>query len=299
MTARHLQIFVEIYRTGSITKAAQNLFLTQPAVTRALHETEAHYGVQLFERMNRRLRVTESGRRFYAQAVHILEAMDLLEKQMHNWDTQGVLRVGATITLGNFLMPEAAARFRSSRPQVRVQVTVSNSRSLQQALLDNRLDFALIEGTVEDTNLHAEVFGGDRMVPVLPPDHPLLKKEHVVLEDLAGCDLLLREPGSAGRTYLDSLFAVRGIVPHPLWESVSTQAIVQAVHRGLGVSLLPEQLVRAWIDAGFVATCALENAPLDRRHSIVWHKNKNLTPSALELIRLCRAAVHENNEGEK
>ena len=64
-------------------------------------------------------------------------------------------------------------------------------------------------------------------------------------------------------------------------------------------SLLPEQLVRAWIDAGFVATCALENAPLDRRHSIVWHKNKNLTPSALELIRLCRAAVHENNEGEK
>ena len=68
MTARHLQIFVEIYRTGSITKAAQNLFLTQPAVTRALHETEAHYGVQLFERMNRRLRVTESGRRFSLRA---------------------------------------------------------------------------------------------------------------------------------------------------------------------------------------------------------------------------------------
>lgn len=288
MTARHLRIFVEIYQTGSVTKAAQNLFLTQPTVTRALRETEAYYGVQLFERMNRRLKVTESGRQFYAQAVHILEALDLLEKQMRSWDTQGVLRVGATMTLGNFLMPELAAQFRCSRPQVRVQVMVSNSKNLQEALADNRLDLALIEGTVEDGNLHTEEFGGDRMVPVLPPGHPFSKREHVTLADLAGCDLLLRESGSAGRTYLDSLFAVYGMTLHPLWESASTQALLQAVHRGLGISLLPEQLVRSHIESGFVATCQLENVSLERRHVIVWHKNKHLTPSALAFIQLCR-----------
>ena len=231
VTVRHMRIFLEVYRQQNITHAAQILHMTQPAVTRAIQELERYYGARLFERMNRRLAVTESGRLLYGQALHIVESFDQLERGLRDWDQQGVLRVGSSVTLGTFLMPALAAAFQGRRPGVRLRVQIANGGALER---------------------------------------------------------LLREPGSAGRAFLDHVLAAHGLTAEPAWESISTQAILQAVSAGLGVSFLPEKLVRAPAERGLVATRSLSDEAFSRSHYMVWHKNKHLTASALDLMDLCR-----------
>ena len=167
MTVRHMRIFLAVYRCGGITSAAQQLHMTQPAVTRAIQELESYYGVKLFERMGRRLPVTEVGKRFYSQAVHIVDLFDNMETSLRNWDALGVLRVGATIMLGNMLLPDLILRFKKDHPGIRVQVMIENGESLCRALLDNELDLALIEGGVEEADLTEEVFARDELVLTL------------------------------------------------------------------------------------------------------------------------------------
>ena len=179
--------------------------------------------------------------------------------------------------------------FQKQIPQIQVQVTVSNRRTLQKMLLNNQLDIALIEGGVDDSHLHGEAFGGDRLVLITPPYHPLLKKKDVTLLDLLAYPLLLREKNSSVRIFVEQLFAVEGLPPlNPHWESASTQAIVQAVSYGMGISLLPEPLVKRDILLGTVCTCSVVGADLCRQNYVVWDKHKFLTKATQEFIALCK-----------
>ena len=289
MTLRHMKVFLTVYKTQNMTLAAEQLHLTQPAVTRVIKEIENYYGVCLFERLNRRLYVTESGRRLYAQALHLIDTFESMEKEMRNLDTFGLLRIGSTIALGSYLLPELIFIFQKQIPQIQVQVTVSNRRTLQKMLLNNQLDIALIEGGVDDSHLHGEAFGGDRLVLITPPYHPLLKKKDVTLLDLLAYPLLLREKNSSVRMFVEQLFAVEGLPPlNPHWESASTQAIVQAVSYGMGISLLPEPLVKRDNLLGTVCTCPVVGADLCRQNYVVWDKHKFLTKATQEFIALCK-----------
>ncbi|MEG0741740.1 MAG: LysR family transcriptional regulator [Clostridia bacterium] len=289
MTIRHMKIFAAVYRQLNITRAAEQLHMTQPAVTRAIQEIESYYGVCLFERINRRLSATENGKHFYARAIHIADAFDAMETELRNWDTFGVLRVGASVTLGNFLLPGLVCAFGKEHPQMTVRVSVANGASLQRALMDNQLDLALIEGGVAEPELHAEPFAEDRLVLLLPPGHELLSRERIELAQLAAYPLLLREQGSAGRSLVDHAFAARGITLRPLWESISTQAILQAVACGLGLSFLPERLALQDIQSGKVCTREIADEPLRRKNDLVWHRDKFLTASARRFVEMCKA----------
>lgn len=287
MTLRHMKIYLAVYQTENVTRAARELNMTQPAVTRAIQEIEHYYGIRLFERINRRLSVTELGKEFYAYALHIVDSFDQMERELRNWDEFGLLRVGTSVSIGNFLLPRVLAAFRRSHPNLRVKAQVSNGQSLQNALLENRLDFAVIEGNVSNELLNTSVIGEDRLVPVLPPEDPH-RGQAVPLKELMGQPLLLREIGSVGRSFLDHVFALHGITAAPVLESISTQALLQAVHTGLGVSFLPEQLVRERIAGGFVSTCTVTDETFCRSNHLVWHRNKHLTPSAKQLMELFR-----------
>lgn len=287
MKIRLMKIFIQVYQTQNITRAAELLHMTQPAVTRAIQEIEHYYGVCLFERINRGLYATESARQLYAHAVHIVESVDIMEKGLRNWDEFGILRVGASITLGSFLMPKLVAEFSKVHPNLKLKVRISNGRSLHELLCDNQLDIAFIEGGVVEQQLCFETFAGDRLVLIMPPDHPLKDADVIRLIDLKDCNFLLREPGSAGRTFLDHVFAVHGMTVEPTWESFSTQAIIKAVNAGIGISFLPDKLVRGAIDSGQVATHEIADEPFIRNNYIVWHQNKHLTPSMKAIIEMC------------
>lgn len=283
MTLRHLKIYTIVYQEENITKAAELLHMTQPAVTRAIQELEQHYGTRLFDRINRRLSVTEAGKSFYAYALHIVDSFDQLEKGMTNWDEVGTIRVGTSITIGNFILPKVLLHFKETHPNINIKAVVSNAANLEQALLHNELDFAVIEGNCNQNELHSELLAYDKLIPVLPPTSEFSNCT-IDLETLTKAPLLLRETGSAGRSFLNHIFAIHGIMAEPILESVSTQAILQAVHLGLGISFLPEQLVKTPLQTGFVNTCKVTNETFKRENHLVWHKQKFLTDSTKELI---------------
>ena len=184
MTIRHMRIFIAVFQEMNITKAAEVLHMTQPAVSRAIQELESYYGIHLFERIHHRLFRTESSYAFYARALHLIDSFDSLEKTMKNWDELGVLRIGGTITMGNFVLPGLVSEFQKIHPNLQVRVTISNSQNLQQALLDNRLDLALIEGGISSEELTSELLTEDHLVLIFPSGHPLCLRDSIVLADL-------------------------------------------------------------------------------------------------------------------
>lgn len=290
MTLRHMKIYLAVYRSENVTKAAKSLFMTQPAVTRAVQEIEGYYGIKLFDRINRRLRVTEAGKAFYDYALHIVDSFEQMERELRNWDELGILRMGTSVTVGNFMLPKVMSAFKQKHAGIKVKATVSNGQTLQDALLDNLLDFAVIEGGVIDELLQYECIANDRLVPVLPPDSKY-KDSLVELAELSNEPLVLREHGSAGRAFVDHVFAVHGFYIEPMIESISTEAIIQAVHIGLGISFLPEQLTMEGIKSGYVSTCKLIDETFSRKTLLVWHKHKFLTESAKEAMDLFRNAA--------
>lgn len=287
MTIRHLMIFLAVYRSGSITRAAEQLFMTQPAVSRAIQELEKYYGVPLFERIHQRLSVTEAGKRFYHYALHIVDSFEQMEMEFRNWDELGILRVGATLTVGSMLLPKVLKEFQKIHPGITVRATVNDGSSLEAALENNELDLALVEGEILEDNLIAEAFSADRLVLLLPTDSELLEKETLRLEDLAEYPHILRDQNSISRRMVDHAYESRHIAVTPFIESSSTHVIVQAVHEGLGVAFLADRLVRHSVESGFIASRTVEDESFVRNNYIVRHKNKFLTASAKDFINLC------------
>ena len=293
MTIRHMKIFIEVYQTGNITKAAEKLYMTQPVVSRTIQELERYYGIQLFERINQRISVTEAGKQFYAYALHIIDSFDQMEKSLRNWDELGIIRVGASVTLGSMLLPKVLKSYQTAHPCITVKATVTNGTKLQSMLENNELDFALIEGGVVSENLVTEELGEDRLILLLPPNSDLLSHKELFLSDLMAYPFLLRENESVSRILINHIFALHNLPITPLMESISTHAIVQGVHEGLGISFLPERLVKHSVESGFIATKAVADESFQRKNYIVWHKNKLLPESAKDFIALCHDEVEK------
>ena len=280
MTIRHLEIFVQVYREKSITRAAEKLYMTQPAVSVAIRELEKQYDVALFERLGRRLYVTGAGEALYARAVQMLEEFRGLEQGL---ERKTALRVGSSVTLGNFILPRVAAAWQVRHPESPLQVTVANGGRLQQMLRDNLLDVAVIEGAVNGAELETRPFRQDRLVLVLPQGHPLTVPEHITLAQVLEYPLLVREEGSAGRHCLEQVLARRGLQAERRWESIDTQALLQAVAQGLGVAFLPRELAEG-VPGVVIRTLADED--FCRENVLVWHRHKRLSAELLELMEL-------------
>lgn len=292
MTIRNMKIFVAVYQTGNITKAAKQLYMTQPVVTRAIQELEHYYGVKLFERINQRLSVTEAGNQFYSFAVHIIDSFDQMEKSLRNWDKIGIIRVGASANLGSMLLPKVLKEYQALHTDIKVKATVTSGIKLQSMLENNELDLALIEEGITNENLIADELGEDRLMLLIPPDSELLTKKELYLSDLLSYPFILRENESVNRILVNNIFAAHNFTINPVIESISAHAIIQSVHEGLGISFLPsDHFVQHSIEAGFVRTRLIKDENFLRKNYIVWHKNKFLSKSAKDFIALCHTKV--------
>lgn len=291
MTLRHMRIFVTVYQCNSITKAAKALHLAQPSVSLAVGELERYYGVKLFDRIAKRLYVTEQGKKFYNYAIHIVSLFDEMEKGIRDWDRVGAIRIGASITIGNYILPNRMEVFKQMYPDIQVSVMIKNSTDLEEEVRNNQIDFALVEGMPAPDQMMAVPFMKDKLCFICQTSHPLAAKESITLSEAAAQEFLLRESGSAGRELFEGILAVHDLSVVPIWESISTQAIVKAVSRGLGVSVLPYLLVKSEVEEGQVKEIPIEGVDLTRDFSIIYHKNKYLTPSAKAFMELLGVVV--------
>lgn len=290
MTLRHMLIFRAVCAAGcNSTKAAEALHMTQPAVSLAVKELESYYGVRLFDRIGKRLQLTEAGRSFLRYAIHISDLFEDMERGLRDWDAKGLLRVGASITIGSQLMPNYVRAFAALYPETEVRVLVEQSDRLEKKLLANELDFALIEGVAHDPAIVSEAYMEDELCVVCPAGGPWEENQTMSLDDFARQRLLLREPGSGTREVFDRAMEQAGYAVVPVWEAMSTTALVNAVINGLGLAVLPRRMVLSAQDRGLVATVRVEGLDLRRSFFIIHHRDKYLTASALSFMALCRA----------
>ena len=252
-----------------------------------MRELEEYYGICLFERLGRRIVPTELGKEFYGYALHIVSLFDEMEQKIRNWDALGVIRIGASITIGTHILPPLLKQYQALYPELRTEVTIGKSAVIEQHILENKIDIGLIENQSEHPDINVLPFMEDYMQAIVAPDHPLAKCSQVTLEQLAQYPFLMREKGSAGREILDACFALEQITVHPLWESASTQAIVRGVAEGLGVAVLPCLLVRKNIEEHTVKMIPFPQ-PLTRKLNLIWHRSKYLTANMNAFIELCR-----------
>lgn len=287
MTLRHMRIFVSVFQKNSITKAAQELHLTQPSVSLAVRELEDYYGIRLFDRIGRHIAPTECGKEFYRYAVHIVSLFNEMEKKMRNWDTFGTLRIGASITIGTHILPVLIHRYQDQFPDLMIEAKVSKSASVEDEIIHNGIDLGLIETQPSHPDLRAVPFMTDSMCAITAPDHPLASVKSISLAELSRFPFLMREKSSAGCKLLDAAFSLQQMTVSPRWESTSTQALVKAVAEGLGVSVLPYLIVKKDIEEGTVRQIPL-NQPIRRNLNVIYHKSKFLPDNMKSFIELCK-----------
>lgn len=289
MTIRHIRIFLGVCDHGcNTTRAAQALHMTQPAVSLAIRELEAYYGVRLFDRIGRRLALTEAGQRFQEYSRRIAALFDDMERELRNPDGLGLLRVGASITIGTQFLPHYIKAFSQSYPKVDVRAEVISSDRLEDRLLNNALDFALMEGVPRSPAIRSEPYMEDRLAVICPKEGPFRQGQVLSVEQFQAQRLLLRERGSGTREEFERVMAAANLTVEPVWEAMSTTALVSAVSCGLGIAVLPYRMVLEPLKRGLVSEIRVEGLEFRRSFRIAFHKDKYLTPLARAFLDLCR-----------
>ena len=262
--------------------------MTQPAVSLAIKELEQYYGVHLFDRIGRRLQITDAGKHFLQYAIHISDLFSDMETGLRDWDSKGVLRIGASITIGSQFLPRYVKAFTEICPGLDVRVTVDQSERLEQKIMANELDCALIEGIAHDPNIVSEAYMEDHLSVICSRDKGWKQGQVVSIEDFQRQRFLLREIGSGTREVFDRVVEQAGIHITPVWEAMSTTALVNAVINGLGIAVLPHRMILPALRQGLVCTVKVEGLSFSRNFHIIYHKDKFLTASAKRFINLCR-----------
>lgn len=288
MTLRHLKIFVAVCTYGSITKAAAALHIAQPSVSLAITELEEYYHIHLFDRISRKLYITQDGEQFLKYADHITSMFDEMELHIHEWKDEEQLHIGSSITIANSMLCECLSHYQKLYPKRSVQVTIENSSILEQMVLNNDVDIALMEGVPIHSQLQKEPFFKDELVVLCANENPLVKEKHILLKDILLQPFLLREKGSGTRDILDSIMQVHNISIHPIWESASTQALVKGIKHNFGISILPYQMVKEELTQGIISRLHIQDVSFERNYYIISHINKYTNASMKDFIKSCK-----------
>lgn len=298
MTLRHMIIFRTVCEADyNSTRAADILHITQPAVSLAIKELEEYYGVRLFDRIGRRLKITEAGQLFLQYAIHISDLFKDMETGLRDWDSKGILRVGASITIGSQFMPGYVKAFSEICPGIDVRVFVEQSDTLEDKILTNELDLALIERIPHDRKLVSEAYMEDQLCVLCSAEKGWKQDQIITLEEFKKQRFLLRENGSGTRDVVDRVTAQAGIHIVPAWEAMSTSTLINAVIDGLGIAVLPQRMIQPALKRGLIKTVKIEGLDFRRNFYIIQHKDKFLMPSARKFISLCKDAKDNNPSG--
>jgi DNA-binding transcriptional LysR family regulator len=262
MADRRLQVFHTVARMMSFTKAAEMLQMTQPAVTFQVRQLEEQYNVRLFDRSHNRIDLTQAGKKAFDYAERIFDLYSEMENAIREVTGQvcGLLRVGASTNVAEFILPGLLARFQADFPAVQIQVTSNNSQAIISLVENSFVDIGLVEGKVDDKKLNATAFSQEEMVLVVPAKHEFAISHQAPIEKLAAQPWILREDGSSTREsilqYLQSVGLKQDDIKVAM-ELDSAQAIKASVEAGRGISILPRSMLTKELQLGSLAAISL------------------------------------------
>ncbi|MGQ0509044.1 MAG: LysR substrate-binding domain-containing protein [Betaproteobacteria bacterium] len=295
MADRRLQVFHAVARHLSFTKAAEALFMTQPAVTFQIRQLEEQFSTRLFERGHGQISLTDAGRVVLDYAERILGLSGELDARMKDLTGHmaGPLLIGASMTLAEYLLPRVLGEFRTRYPEVVPRLMVANSEVVQTQVLEHSLDLGFIESGSPLPQLAAEVLAEDELLVVCAPQHPLAALKSVPPGLLAQHAYVSREPGSGTRVVSDRYLQAQGLAPdslHPVMELGSPEALKGVVATGLGYALMSRATVAKETRLGELVALPFEPR-LVRKLSAVYSKQKFQSRLTAEFVAFAKSRL--------
>ena len=281
-TLRQLQVFEKVASHLNYSRAAEELYLSQPAVSMQIKQLEAHIGLPLFEQMGKKIFLTEAGRELFHYSRNITQ--QLVEMQAVFSEMKGLGQGRLTLSVvntANYFTPQLLARFCRRYPGISVNLHVANRDAVLKQLADNSTDLAIMGQPPDGINVSAESFLDNPLVVIASPGHPLTKLKRVKFARLAEETFLSREQGSGTRSAMERIFAEHKIQPRIRMEMETNEAIKQAVQAGMGLGILSQHSIELELETKRLAMLNVEHFPLMRHWFVAHRSSKRLSGAAL------------------
>lgn len=287
-TLRQLEVFLAVAHTQNITRAAGSLAMSQSATSGALKDLEDQFGMQLFDRVGKRLQLNDFGRNVRTHAEALMTQARELEATLAQRAQASDLKVGATLTIGNYLAVGVMARYMAAHPNVHVALTVENTAAIARRVANFELDLGMIEGELTHPALDVVAWQHDELVAFCAPSHPYAKQRTLTDQDLLAATWIVRETGSGTRQTFDR--AMHGLLPalQLLPELQHTEAIKRAVEAGLGIGCLSRVTLEDAFKRGSLVPLNVPHRDFSRQFYFILHKQKYRSTGVDAWLALCR-----------
>lgn len=278
MEDHKLKVFCTVAETKSFSKASEIIHLTQPAVSLQIQALEELYETKLFDRSSSTVTLTPAGEILYRYAKEILGLYAVAEKNLGELTglVKGSISVGASSTIGNYLLPTVIAEFRKTHPKIKMRLFIGNTKRIVELLNTGNIDIGLVEGDVTRQKLVVGKLLEDELVVIIPEVHPWSKKREVSIYDIAKEPFILREEGSGTRQIIEKYLNKHGISAHDIKASMmlgSTEAIKAAVESGIGISIVSRWAARKEKKYGTLKVLSAKEEKMFRDFSLISNKN--------------------------
>lgn len=295
MNERKLRVFYEVATKLNMTEVANQLFISQPAISQTIRELENDFGVQFFDRIGKKLYLTHEGEVFLNYARRILNLYDDCFKTLKDTSElkSGKLRIGASTTIGIYILPEIIGKFYHEYRDIEVSIVIENTKIIADMILKNQLDFAFVEGPVFTEEITEEFFCNDELVFITPTNHPWAKLDEIDLKLIENSKIIMREQGSGTREVFEEALKDFDVNFQIEFELGNTEAIKKAVEADLGVSCISLRCVEKEGMDGSIAIKRIKGLKIMREFHLIYHKDKYISKLFNLFVDFCRKEVRE------
>jgi DNA-binding transcriptional LysR family regulator len=293
MEDHKLRVFCTVAETGSFSKASEIIHLTQPAVSLQIQALEELYETKIFDRTSSSVTLTPAGEVLYKYSKEILTLYAQAEKDIGEITglVKGSISVGASTTIGNYLLPPVIADFKTENPKIKIHLLVGNTKRVVDLLNSGNLDIGIVEGEIKKYKIISEKLLSDEMILIVPTAHPWGKKKDISMLDMIKEPFIFREEGSGSRQVIEKYLNKRGITTQKMNITTilgATEAIKEAVERGIGISIVSKWAVRKEAKGGGLAAVSFKEGKMLRDFCLIFNKNTVTSYAVEEFLNYLR-----------
>ncbi|MEW6609115.1 MAG: selenium metabolism-associated LysR family transcriptional regulator [bacterium] len=279
MNLNQLRVFHTVAKLQSFTKATSELYLTQPGISKHIKELEEYYGIRLFDRLGKKVVLTQAGEILFATTKDMFNLVN--EAKIKIDELKGIrggkLTMGASVTIGIYILPEILGKFRHKYPDIEIALDISLSQEIVEKVLANTIDIGFIGAIVNDERLIIKQFLTDELVVIVSPRHKWADRESIQPNELANETFIISRQGSGTRTIVEERLKQIGVILKKTMEFGNTEAIKKAVEAGLGISIISKYAILREVNAGILKSICLSGVNLGRNFYFTYRKDKYLT----------------------
>ncbi len=280
-----LTVFASVARNRSMTKAAEELFMSQPAVSIQVKKLQEHFDIELFEVIGKQLYLTEAGKELFETQKRIQVELENLDMVFHEFkgSLKGDLKL-VVVSTAKYFMPYLLGHFRKKYENINISLKVTDRIELLENLKQNKYDLAVVSMLPEDLDLEVKEFLKNPLQIAAPVNHPLAGKKNLSLKDLKGYDFVIREKGSGTRMVMERLFKKAKISPKIVMELSTNEAVKQAIMAGIGLSLISDHSMVLERSMNRIQVLDIKEFPHINTWKLVYLKGKKLSPVSRSFI---------------